>query len=397
MKVLQINSVSGQGSTGKICEDISKLLTIKGIENWILYNEGRSNYKYAYKISSDCYRKIQAMKSRVFGNYGFTSNLATKKVLNIIKKLQPDIVHLHNLHGHTLNLKIFFKYVKESGIKIVWTFHDCWSFTGYCTYFSMIDCQKWKVECNNCPKKKRYSWFFDRSKELYNLKKRYMKDVDMTIVTPSKWLNDLVKESFLKKCNLRVIKNGIDLSIFKPTQSEILQKYNIKGKYIILGVAFGWDERKGLDVFIELSKRLSEEYQIMLVGTNEEIDKKIPCNIISIHRTQDQDELAAFYSMADVFVNPTREDNYPTTNIEAIACGTPVVTFRTGGSPECIDSTCGSVVEQGDIEGLEAEIKRVCREKPYTLEACTNFARANEKTLKYDEYIQLYKEIAQNH
>lgn len=393
MKIVQINVTSGSGSTGKICESISKMLTNQNVENYILYSSGASNLLPSIKYMSDFDVKLQALKSRVFGNYGFNSKHATYHLIHRLEKIDPDIVHLHNLHGHNCDLRMLFSWLKGHGKRIIWTFHDCWAFTAYCPYFSMIECNQWKVGCVQCPQIHQFSWFFDRSKKLFAAKKDVMWELNLTIVTPSEWLAGLVKQSFLKDYPVKVINNGIDLSVFKPTPSTFREKYGIlKNKFIVLGVAFGWGKRKGLDVFIELSKGLEQDkFQIVLVGTDEKVDKQLPKSIISIHRTQNQTELAEIYTAADLFVNPTREDNYPTVNMEAIACGTPVVTFDAGGSPECIDETCGCVVSCDDIEGLEVEIRKIYVSKPYTVEACLEQACQFERNSRFLEYVELYK------
>lgn len=216
----------------------------------------------------------------------------------------------------------------------------------------------------------------------------------MTIVTPSKWLAGLVKESYLKDYPVKVINNGIDLNIFKPTESDFRKKYGLENKYIVLGVAFGWGKRKGLDVFCELAKRLdSEKYQIVLVGTDDGIDELLPNNIISIHRTQNQTQLAEIYTAADVFANPTREENYPTVNMESIACGTPLVTFNTGGSPEIIDETCGTAVPKDDINAMCNEIIRVCETQPYSKVSCLKKAKGFNKNEKFEQYARLYSKL----
>ena len=392
MKVIQINVTCGAGSTGKICVSISKLLTQNKIENHILFSSGESDYPLGIKYTNDCYIKVQALKSRIFGCYGFNSNHATKKIINEFKRIKPDIVHLHNLHGHNCNLEILFSYLKRNKIKLYWTFHDCWSFTAYCPYFTAIKCDKWKACCKCCPLRKQFSWFADRSKWLFKKKKELFSDIDMTIVTPSQWLADLEKKSFLKDYPVKVINNGIDLSVFHPTESDFRQKHGIGDKYMLLGVANSWGARKGLDVFVELSKRLDPaKYQIVLVGTNDSVDKQLPDNIISVHRTQNQKELAEIYTAADLFVNPTREENYPTVNMESIACGTPVLTFRTGGSPEILDETCGTVVECDDVDAMEKEIVRISEEKPFTEENCLIRAGQFDQNERFKEYIDLYQ------
>ena len=263
----------------------------------------------------------------------------------------------------------------------------------------MIKCDKWKTGCYRCPQYKEYpKSLFDNSKKMYRLKKKLFTGVEnMTIVTPSEWLADLVKQSFLKYYPVKVIHNGIDLNIFKPTPSDFKEKYNIPdSKHILLGVAFGWGKRKGLDVFIELAKRLDyNKYQIVLVGTDDITDKQLPTEIISIHRTQNQQELAEIYTAADVFVNPTREENYPTVNMEAIACGTPIITFKTGGSPEIITEKTGVVVDCDDIDAMQKEIKRICEIKPFTKEDCINQAKLFDMNDRFQEYVDLYKEIVQ--
>lgn len=391
MKVVQINVTCGQGSTGKICLAISELLNNKGTENYIIYSQGKTTYSKAIKINDKFYYKLQALKSRICGNFGFNSKNATKKIITILEKTNPDVIHLHNLHGHNVNLQMLFCYLKKhSNIKIIWTFHDCWAFTGYCSYFDLVKCDKWKEFCYECLQKKGTTWFVDNSSKMYALKKRLFTGVEnMMIVTPSEWLAGLVKQSFLKDYPVKVINNGINLSVFKPTESDFREKYGISAdKKILLGVAFGWGVRKGLDVFIELYNRLDmEKYQIVLVGTDKKTDKQLPKGIISIHRTQNQTELAEIYTAADLFVNPTREDNYPTVNMEAIACGTPVLTFRTGGSPEMVTGKTGSVVDCDDIDSLEREIKRICETASFAKEDCIEQAKKFDENERFLEYI----------
>ena len=392
MKIVQINVTCGIGSTGKICLEVSKLLTEKGIENYILYSSGKSDYPLGIKYTSDKYIKLQALKSRIFGNYGFTSKRATKKLIKKLDEIKPDIIHLHNLHGHNVHLEMLLDYIRENNIKTFWTFHDCWTFTGYCPHYAMVKCDKWKTGCHNCIRCKEFSWFFDRSEKLYKKKKEATKNLDLTIITPSNWLADQVKESFLKDYPVKVINNGIDLDVFKPTESDFKKNNCLENKKIVLGVAFDWGVRKGLDVFVELAKRLPQDYQIVLVGTNDNVDKQLPNNIISIHRTHNQRELAEIYTASDVFVNPTREENYPTVNMEAIACGTPVVTFRTGGSPEMLDDKTGIVVDCDDIEKLVEAIAFVCENNSNVKEFCHHKSKQFNKNDRFQDYIDLYME-----
>lgn len=391
MKLVQINATCGIGSTGKICVAISKLLNEKNIENYILFSCKTDGYGQGIQCSSENYIRVQALKSKIFGNYGFNSKNATKKIVSELEKIKPDIVHLHNVHGHDCNLLTLCEYLKAKKIKVYWTFHDCWAFTGYCPHFLVEKCNCWQTECHNCNVKSNYSWFFDRSTQLYNKKKQAISGMDLTIITPSQWLAGIVQQSFLKDVPVKIINNGINLNVFKPTESDFRAKYQLGNKKIVLGVAFGWGKKKGLDVFIDLSKRLPRDFRIVLVGTDAEVDKQLPPDIISIHKTGNQRELAEIYTVADIYVNPTREDTYPTVNMEAIACGTPVVTFNTGGSAEMIDATCGAVVECDDIDALEYEVRHICERKNYYLKSCLEKAKAFDMNDRFKEYILLYK------
>lgn len=389
MIIAQINATCGAGSTGKICISVSELLSENGAENYIFYSSGSSDYPLGIKYANEIAIKMQTLVSRISGNYGFEARSITERLIKELERISPNIIHIHNIHSHSCNLEILFNYIRKNNIKTYWTFHDCWAFTAYCPYFDIFECDKWKTGCKKCPQIKQYSWFFDRSEYLYNKKKSVIEGTDLTIITPSQWLAGLVKESFFKDYPVKVINNGIDLNVFKPTDSDFRKKHNLENKYMVLGVAFGWGKRKGLDIFIELSKRLDNSYQIVLVGTDDNVDKELPQKIISIHRTQNQNELAEIYTAADLFVNPTREENYPTVNMEAIACGTPVVTFNTGGSPEMLDSTCGTVVKKNDIDGIYNEIKRVCETQPYSKDDCLKRAESFDKNLRFTEYLNL--------
>ena len=401
MRILMINSVE-KGSTGKIMFSVADCVQKYGHEVRCIVgtrkNSAKDNHRFFVSRPQSLFAYYFCYMVGYFtGMANFVGFRTTKKIINEIEKFDPDIIHLHNIHGDFINVKLLFEFLKMKKIKIVWTLHDCWGFTGRCPHFAAVKCNKWSTGCCQCPyPKSDYPRAIkDRTKVLWRLKKEYFTNIEeMTLVTPSKWLADFVKQSFLKDYPVQVINNGIDLAVFKPTESNFREKYNIPAeKYILLGVAFGWGARKGLDVFIELSKHLPDNYQIVLVGTNDKTDKQLPKNIISIHRTQNQTELAEIYSAADLFVNPTREENYTTVNMESLACGTPVLTFRTGGSPEIIDETCGSVVDCDDIDALESEIKRICTEKPYSKDACLARAKAFDMNERYEEYIELYNAL----
>ena len=396
MKILSINDVP-YGSTGNIMINIAKTAEISlAADTLCLYGKWRKSISDTNTLKSfgNKYENIFSKIAHLLtGYHNIWSYFGTKDLIKKIDEFKPDIIHLHNLHHCVHNLPILFRYIKKNDIKVIWTLHDCWSFTGKCPYFDIANCNKWKIGCSNCHQVKAYpKSYVDRTKTMYRLKKKWFTGIsDLTIVTPSQWLANLVKQSFLKEYPVEVINNGIDLTVFKPTENNFREKYNIpKDKFIVLGVAFGWGYRKGLDVFIELSKRLSDKYQIVLVGVDHKIDEQLPDNIISIHRTENQVELAEIYTAADIFANPTREDNFPTTNIESLACGTPVITFNTGGSPEIIDKSCGSVVDYNNTDEFEKEIIKVLAEKPYNFENCVKKAQKFNMYDKFKEYADLY-------
>ena len=405
MKIAQIN-MTPYGSTGKIMLQIAQTAQSFGhnvacFTTEIFSVEGRKTRVKApnlFYYGSFYENMIHNYLGKLFGLNGFFSYFGTKQLIKKLKKFSPDIVHLHNLHSFCINLPVLFKYLRKSGVQVVWTLHDCWAFTGHCAHFTLVGCEKWKAKCYKCPQIKAYpKSYIDSSKTMYDYKRKLFTSIkNLLFVTPSQWLADLLKQSFLKDYPVEVINNGVDLSIFKPQPGDFRKQYGIsEDKFILLGVAFDWGKRKGLDVFIELSKRLDEDkFQIVLVGTDDNADKQLPKNIISIHRTQNQMQLAEIYTAADLFVNPTREDNYPTVNIESIACGTPIVTFNTGGSPECIDESCGSVVPYDDNEALCKEIIRICERRPFSKENCLQRAKSFDMKEKFKEYIKLYEDCS---
>lgn len=390
MKIAQINSVCGSGSTGKICVEISKLLTENGIDNVIFYAQGNSDYPLGKKYMGVGELKQQAFKAKVCGTYGFQAKRATQRLIKALDRFSPDVVQLHNLHGHNIHLELLFSYLKERKIKVFWTFHDCWAFTGYCMYFDIVKCERWITGCEKCPQRKKYSWIFDRSSSLFKKKRALFSNLDMTIITPSQWMAGLVKKSFLGDYPIKVTHNGIDLNIFCPRESNFREKNGISAdKTVLLGVANKWEKRKGLDVFIKLAEKLDiDKYQIVLVGTNNSVDKQLPQNIISIHRTANQKELAEIYSAADYFINPTREDNFPTVNIEALACGTPVMTFDTGGSPEVLKNGCGCIISSDDLERLHSVIEN--KSTSFSRTACIKRATEFNCNEKFQEYLEYY-------
>ena len=401
MRIVQING-GAKGSTGKIMMGIADIARTQGHEVMCASPITTTNRDAGedcgyYRIGTFNSRRVNVALARITGFNGCFAWFETYKLLKKIDEFKPDIIHLHNLHDSYINLPMLFSYIKKHNVPTVWTLHDCWAFTGQCPHFTMLKCDKWKAGCYGCPQYKEYpASLYDNTKKMWQLKKKWFTGVkNMTIVTPSEWLAGLARESYLKQYPIEVINNGIDLNVFKPTHSNFRKQYGIPGdKYIVLGVSFAWGYRKGLDCFVEMAEKLGEQYQIVLVGTDDEIDKNLPHNIISIHRTQNQKELAEIYSAADVFVMPTREENYPTVNMEAIACGTPVVTFDTGGSPEMLDDKTGIVVEANDIEATKKAIKDICEKKrcndeEYIVAYSKNF----DMKKRFAEYIELYANV----
>lgn len=403
MVIAEVNMYS-KGSTGKIMLQIAKCAREQGI-NIDTFSTNTFTYKYQklplppqghHYFGTYFENAIHYIWGRTIGYNGCFSWFSTQRLIAKLKKHHVDILHLHNLHGYCINFPSLFRYIKKENINVIWTLHDCWAFTGHCPHFDMIGCDKWKTQCNKCPQYGAYpASCFDDSKHMHKLKKKWFTSVEnMTLVTPSQWLAGLVKKSFLKNYPVEVINNGIDLEVFKPTDNDFRKKYLCEDKILLLGVASNWNVRKGLDVFIELANRLDNKFQIVLVGTDENVDKQLSENIISIHRTQNQVELAQIYTAADLFINPTREENYPTVNMEALACGTPVLTFNTGGSPEIIDCTCGSVVKKNDIDGMEKEIVKITEEKIFSKENCLERAKSFDMKYAFQKYVNLYKTIS---
>ena len=404
MRIAGINMHSF-GSTGKIMLNITDCARHEGMEVrtysthvFSFFYTKRPPAPFGHKYYGTWFENgLHFLIARITGFNGCFSYFGTRQLISDLKKYRPDIIHLHCLHQFCTHFPSLFRYIKKSGIPVVWTLHDCWAFTGKCPYFDIAKCDKWKTGCHHCPQYRDYpESCLDPTRLMYKLKKKWFTDIsNMTVVAPSQWLAGLVRQSYLNEYPVRVIHNAIDLDIFKPTPSDFRKKHGLEGKYIVLGVADNWGYRKGLDVFVELSKRLdSRKYQIVLVGTSEYSEKQLPPDILAIRRTQNQAELARLYSAADVFANPTREEVFGMVNAEALACGTPVVTFDTGGSPEVSDKTCGSVVPCDDVGALCSEIIRVCETKPFLKDACLKRAQYFDKNSKFPEYINLYREIA---
>lgn len=395
-KLLQINTTLNCSSTGRIAEQIALLAQSKDWDCYIAHGGryiGKSAIK-TYQISSDFDNKLHAVKSMACGMHGLGSTAATVKFVKWIKSLKPDIIHLHNIHGYYLNYQVLFDYLGKADIPVVWTLHDCWTMTGQCTHFVEADCEKWKTGCHDCQLLQYgYKTYVDRSEKNWLLKNNMFNLVkNMTLVTVSKWLESVVKESILKKYPTKVIYNGIDLNIFTPSTCS-RQSLGLNNKFTVLGVSSGWGKAKGLNEFIELSK--IPELQVVLIGVQDALIGKLPKEIKAIKRTNNQAELVAYYSLADVFVNPSHADSFPTVNLEAMACGTPVVAYNVTGSPEAIDEQTGIIVPKNNLDELKLAINAIREKgKAYYSRNCIEKARREyEKGARFNDYIALYNRL----
>lgn len=366
MKYLIINAVCGIGSTGKICGAIAEACEQEGHEAKIAFGRDSTvpdRYRrFAVRIGSDLDVRLHGIASRLLDNHGFSSAAATRRFLQWADRYDPDVLWLHNIHGYYIHIGLLFDWMKKRpNMQVKWTLHDCWSFTGHCSHFDYAGCDRWKTGCHDCPEKGQYpaSLLLDNSAGNYARKKELFTGVaNMTLITPSQWLADLVKQSFLGEYPVTVHYNTIDTNIFKPTPGDFRQKHGLEDKKIILGVANVWGPRKGFQDLLTLSELLDDRFRIVLVGLSPQQVQTLPDNILGITRTNNATELAQLYSAADVFVNTTYEDNYPTVNLEARACGCPIICYRTGGCPETLAET-DHLVAKGDIDALKEKILEV--------------------------------------
>lgn len=396
--LLQINILANKGSHGKIAESIGMLAMEHGWRSVIAFGRGANpSANKLIRIGNDMDIREHVLESRLFDNHGLASRKATRRFIKQIEELKPDIIHLHVIHGYYLNYKILFEYLNSIDTPVVWTFHDTWAYTGHCGHYGSINCEKWKTQCEACP----LMWkdypksIIDRSTANFELKKKlFTSNKNLHIVTVSKWLKNEVEQSFFRGKDIRVINNGVDLSVFHPVGQ--VKENGAGGVFHILGVASQWGPLKGFKDFIELRKLLpNEKYKITMVGLNEKQLEQLPEGIEGIKRTDSVYQLAELYSNANVFCNLTYADTFPTTNIEALACGTPVITYRTGGSPEILDNETGFVFEKGDVASvarqivqlsqLEVNVRSLVSEK--CVSRASQYYDANNCFLKY---ISLY-------
>jgi len=400
-KVLQINTVVNSGSTGRIAEGIGNYVKMYNWQSFIAYGRGSNiSQSQLLKIGNPIDTFYHGVITRLFDAHGRGSYSSTRLLINRISKIKPDVIHLHNIHGYYLNIKLLFKFLKVANIPVVWTLHDCWPLTGHCAYFDYVDCVKWQTGCYNCPQKLEYprSYFIDRSTKNYIEKKILFNSVNkLTIVVVSKWLGDIVRKSYLSKFPINVINNGIDVDIFKYNYSQaLIEKYNLHNKIILLGVASNWSPRKRLRDYLLLSKLLSSKYQLILVGLSTKQIKLLPENVIGVEATEHMQELVELYSISDIVLNLSVEETFGMTTIEGMACGTPGIVYNCTASPELITPQTGLIVENGDIKGLYLAIEDIMqRGKKYYFDFCVNRVKNyfNQNNL-FHKYLKLYQSIS---
>ncbi len=395
-KLVQINTVCNT-STGRIMEEIQREAIARGYETRSFVGRRKPFEDIpCEKIGNWISFWIHVGITTVFDRHGFSSVLMTRKLIKRLQEENPDVIHLHNLHGYYLNLPILFDYLKsEYKGKIFWTLHDCWAFTGHCAYFTMANCTKWKEKCHHCPNKKRYpiSLALDSSEKNYEDKKKLFCGINnLKLIVPSFWMAQLTRQSFLNEYCVEVIPNGIDINTFSYIEDKhVFNKYNIPvNKKILLGAANVWDERKGLRDFLQLSKRISDEYRIVLVGLSKAQIRNMPSNIIGIRRTDNQRELAALYSLSRIFINPSVEESFSLVTVEAFACGTPVIVLNTSAVKELVTKKNGIVLKR---HGTEEYIKAIAELERRNLSRDTvaGCARQYETKRMLSQIFRLYK------
>ena len=401
-KLFQINVVANSGSTGKIAEQVGVLARNNGWDCYMAYGRWAYNSSLKlYQIGSKKDIYLHGVKSILFDKHALGSKKATQTLINEIQRIKPDIIHVHNIHGYYLNLPILCDFLSEYGKPIVMTLHDCWTVTGHCVHFQDIGCDKWQKGCRHCPNLKGYpkSLFIDNSKNNWIIKKDSFQKILplLTIVPVCKWLSNIVSLSYLKNANRKVIVNGIDLHIFKPYSNiaTLKEQYKVDEKFVILAVSNGWNSTKGFDDILWLRDKLSDEFVFVMVGVSPKQQKNLPKGIIGVCRTENVSQLAELYSMADVFLNPTYQDTLPTVSIEALACGTPVIGYDTGGIADIIDESVGMLIERGNKEQLLHSIQQLKTVgKQYYQTKCREKALSKFENKKcYHNYLDLYNDL----
>lgn len=399
MKILQINATYRIGSTGKIISDLNDILTQNGHEGYMLCAYALETKDNLYIMDNMRYpfnAKLNILKMRITGLNGYSKKKETIKALEWIDSIEPDVIHLHNIHGDWINLEYLFEYIKRKNARVIWTLHDCWAFTGRCSHFENYGCIKWKHECDACRNSNVYpiTYFFDKSKKMFRDKKRWFSKIqNMELITPSEWLAELVSNSMLKEYPVTIIPNGVDTAVFFPREEGSKYLEGLERKRLILGVANCWTEGKGLRKFIELDKIIDhEEFQIILVGLSKKQVKDIPKTIIPILRTNNQVELAKIYSQVDCYLNCSILETMGMTTVEAMACGMPVIVFDKTAIPETVGNGCGIILDSDcTIEEIYSAVKDICSTRWERKDKCISHVMCNfDKEKQYKKYLKLY-------
>ncbi len=399
--LLQINVSLNSESTGRIVEQIGLKAISAGWISYVAYGRAYNESKSVpIKICNKFEIILHGINSLLFDNHGFSSTIATKKLIKKIKQIKPDIIHLHNIHGYYINIEILFNFLKDSHIPVVWTLHDCWAYTGHCSYYSDIQCNKWETGCNNCPKRGNYpkSLIVDNSSKNYIRKRNLFNSIDnLTLVPVSGWLGHEVEKSFFKGKRIFPILNGVDVNTFFPNNNvtDLIQRYRLYNKYILLGVATAWGERKGIYDYAKLSELLSDNYKIVMIGLTEKQSKSLPNNILKLKRTENVKELAEWYSLATLVLNLSSQESFGLTTVEGFASGTPCVAYNCTASPELITSETGAVVAKGDVNALIMAINKISNNgKNYYAENCRKRAlECFNMEIQYNKYLKLYDSL----
>lgn len=399
MRVFQLNTYCGIKSTGRIALDIARLVEADGGECRIGYGVpgiAPEAQPYACRVGAPWERKLHGAMRKLLDAEGYGSVLGTTGLIRDMERFDPDIIHLHNLHGCYLNLPMLFHALQQMHKPVLWTLHDCWPFTGHCAYFDACGCERWLEECHDCPQQRAYPVCIglDGSRRNYRMKKRIFTQLDrLTFAAPCEWMAGRLRASFLGRYPVRVILNGVNREIFQPTPGDLRSRYGLERMRVVLSVASEWDERKGLRYLTQAAREMGENYRFVVIGLEQTQIDSLPQGMLGLTRTRDTAELAAWYTAADCLANPTLEDNMPMVNLEALACGTPVAVFRTGGCPEALDESCGCVVEKGDVTALCGAIARLCNTKPSLNAACLHRAALFDAQDTFRAYLSLYKEL----
>ena len=395
MKVLQINAVYGFKSTGVIVKDIEELLEKSGHTPYIAYQTAINPPKNSYKIGSTLDWKIHALLARIFGKQAYFSKMATRGLLKYIDKISPDIVHLHNLHSNYLNLNMLCDYLSENNIKTVYTLHDCWLFTGKCTHYAAVKCDKWQTTCGSCPlnNQEQPSLFFDATSKVLKDKTNHLNKIkNLHLVACSEWIKGEAEKSLLKPKSINVIYNGVDTEIFKPHASNFKTEHGITKDFVIMGMADKWCLEENKQAVKKIIKK-NQDCNIVIVGCNEAQKEyfKNYSNVLALGYIKDRKELSDIYSSSNVFINLTHADTLPTVNMESIASGTPVITYNCCGSPELIDKDSGFIIEENDINTLLEKIN-ILKQNPLSFKIEEKHRKFDKNTC-YNKYLDIYKKI----